>query len=124
MTPPGGPCTLEPALVATGSDDESGVIVRVGGRIAAIFVRLDAAWHEADRGRWFLEAGFGACAGAPAPFPRLADAVRWVAGRTGLDPGGLEEAIAEAGRIAGPGRTDEAGQSRDAGRDGPRLYDV
>lgn len=49
MTPPRSRCTLEPTRIATGSDDENGVIVRIGGRIAAIFVKLEAPYHEIGR---------------------------------------------------------------------------
>ena len=98
-----GPTTARVALqrsrIATGSEDESGVIVRVDDRIVAILVRLDANCHEEARGSWHLEAGFGSCAGAPQPFARLSDGLAWIAGRLGIDVGTCVELMADADRI-------------------------
>ena len=57
---------------------------------SSVLVRLSPAVHPERelRGRWFLEAGFGPCAG-PAPrgevFAALADAEAWVRGRLAAD---------------------------------------
>jgi hypothetical protein len=88
---------LQPARIATGSD-ETGVLVLAEGRIVAILVRLDAPFHGNLRGRWFLEIGFGRCAGTPEPFERLSDGLTWIARR--LD----EEAAVSTNAFAGADR--------------------
>ncbi len=72
---------LEPARIATGSEDDHGVIIRIDGQVTAILVKLEAPYHESDRGFWYLEAGFGPCAGNPPPFERLIDGLLWIAAR-------------------------------------------
>jgi hypothetical protein len=70
---PNAHLTTQTARIATGSEDECGVLVLAGNRIVAILVRLDAPFHGDAQGRWFLEVGFGRCVGTPAPFERLSD---------------------------------------------------
>jgi hypothetical protein len=80
--------TLEAARVATGSEDERGIIIRFDGQITAVLVKLGASYHGSVFGFWYLEIGFGRCAGTPPPFERLADALAWIAGRLNdLTPG-------------------------------------
>ena len=90
--------TLQPARIATGSD-EAGVLVLAEGRIVAILVRLDAPFHGDAQGRWFLEVGFGRCAGTPAPFERLSDGLLWIAQRLDEDVTDLADLLAEADRV-------------------------
>lgn len=76
--------------VATSSDDEEGVLVLADERLVAVLVKLSAAIHGDATGHWFVEAGFGCCAGAPPPtFATLADALLWVAERHGRGGAGL-----------------------------------
>ena len=74
---------LQPARIAVEGADETGVIVRVDDRVVAILVRLDAEHYEDDQGRWYLEAGFGPCAGQPPPFRRLSSGLVWISERLG-----------------------------------------
>lgn len=72
------------AKILMSCDDESGCLVFVDHRLAAVIVRLDGQFHGPDRGRWNLEAGFGPCdARSCAPFDTLAQAIAWVADRVG-----------------------------------------
>ncbi len=88
---------LEPVKVAVSKHDENGVIVRVNDRIVAVLIRLDAAFYNEDRGHWYLEAGFGLCAGfAPAPFAELSDGLVWIAKRLGDGLRDFGKVIAEA----------------------------
>jgi len=76
--------TVQPIRIATASEDETGLLVLIDRRLAAVLTRLDAACHGEARGRWFVETGFGPCA-APPPEPhhRLSEALRWIADRMG-----------------------------------------
>jgi hypothetical protein len=70
---------LQPVRVATGSDDEEGVLVQADGRLVAVLVRLSGEEHGGLKGAWFLEAGFGACAAVNPPvFPSLDAAQDWI----------------------------------------------
>lgn len=85
--------------IATESEDEDGVLVSADERAIAILVRLEAAYHGKDRGKWHLEAGFGRCAAAaPSTFPCLSDALRWIAMRCGRDVGDLAQEVDDIGR--------------------------
>jgi hypothetical protein len=72
---------FRPVTVATSSADTDGRLVLVGGRLAAVLVRLQDDIHDDElRGTWFLEAVFG---GLPPPaeqgtFATLEDAADWI----------------------------------------------
>jgi hypothetical protein len=71
--------TLQPIEVRTGCEDREGRLVLVDGVLAAVLVRLDDLVHDADRGRWFLEAGLGSLFGvSPLPFADLDEAEMWL----------------------------------------------
>lgn len=77
--------TVQPVRIASSSEDESGVLVFIEGRLAAVLSLLEASYHREAQGRWFLEAGFGRCAvSPPAPHARLRDALRWIADQMNL----------------------------------------
>lgn len=64
----------------------------------AVLVRLDDAAHEQNRGRWYLEAGFGPLHRVdPPPFGDLGEAEAWL--RVRLGPSG---GLAEEGRASRP----------------------
>ncbi len=70
---------LRPMPIHTSSGDEDGQLVLADGRLVAVLVRLGDAVHTGLLGAWFLEAGFGPCAHAPAPiFCDLEDAQTWI----------------------------------------------
>ena len=74
--------TLQPTQVMTGSDDDEGCLVSADGQLVAILVRLTDDMHADQRGRWFLEAGFGPCRTAVPPlFDGLEEAQAWVEGK-------------------------------------------
>ena len=71
--------TLQPVPVMTGCDDREGCLVLADGQLVAVLVRLADDMHGAQRGGWFLEAGFGACRSvAPPLFGDLDEAQAWV----------------------------------------------
>ncbi|CAM3260816.1 MULTISPECIES: hypothetical protein [Methylobacterium] len=75
---------LQPVQVGTGSEDQESQLVFHEGFLVAVLVRL-SEMHEADAGKWFLEAGFG-MVDDPCP-PTFADidaAQDWICGRLGL----------------------------------------
>jgi hypothetical protein len=75
---------LQPVPIATGSNDEDGRLVLVGGQLVAVLVRLADPAHENLVGAWFLEAGFGRCKRARAPiFDDLDAAQVWIRGQLG-----------------------------------------
>lgn len=78
---------LQPITVRTGCDDRVGCLVMVEGELAAILVRLDDKMHEADAGKWFLEAVFGPLRGKEA-FDSLDDARDWISGQVACRPDG------------------------------------
>jgi hypothetical protein len=47
-----------PVRVATGSDDEEGLLAFAGERLVAVLVRL-SNMHDDLAGSWFVEASFG-----------------------------------------------------------------
>lgn len=72
---------LQPVRLATGSDDEEGVLVFADGRLVAVLVRLSDQ-HDDDAGAWFFEAGFGHLDGVEHPtFADLGVAQDWIATR-------------------------------------------
>lgn len=98
--------TLEPVVVAVSRHDENGAIVRVDGRMVGVLIRLDAHFYGDDRGRWYLEAGFGPCAGhPPAPFAKLSDGLAWIAERLGDGDRDLHRLMAEADLTFAGGET-------------------
>jgi hypothetical protein len=73
--------TFQPIEVRTGCEDREGRLVLLEGVLAAVLVRLDDPIHDADRGRWFLEAGLGSLFGvSPLPFADLDEAQAWLHG--------------------------------------------
>ena len=75
---------LQPMPLFTGSADEDGRLVTIGGRLIAVLVRLQDPMHADLVGRWYLEAGFGPCAEATAPtFATLDAAQDWITERFG-----------------------------------------
>jgi hypothetical protein len=79
------PANLEmrPIPVHTGAADEEGRLVVANGRLVAVLVRLADQVHTSLVGCWFLEAGFGPCAGATPVFDSLEGAQNWIADRLG-----------------------------------------
>ena len=74
--------TFQHIEVMTGHADREGQLVLADGQLVAILVRLDDEVHGGDRGRWFLEAGFGPCQGPFQPaFSDLEGATRWLSER-------------------------------------------
>jgi len=70
--------------VNTGSHDDDGRLVLADGRLVAVLVRLADQAHAEQSGAWFLEAGFGPCAGAQfAVFDSLDVAQDWVRRKLG-----------------------------------------
>lgn len=68
--------------VATSSEDEEGLLVVADRCLVAVLVKLSGDYHESATGHWFLEAGFGRCAGAPpSTFATISDALLWIAER-------------------------------------------
>jgi hypothetical protein len=49
---------FQPVRVATGSDDQEGVLAFANDQLIAVLVRLSEL-HEELTGSWFLEASFG-----------------------------------------------------------------
>jgi hypothetical protein len=77
--------------------DDTGLLVTFEQRLAAVLVKLGAI-HGDQEGCWHLEVGFGLCAGRPATFRSVAEALRWIGERC-LDGGDeLESEIIELGR--------------------------
>jgi len=74
---------LRPIPVHTGAADEEGRLVMANGRLVAVLVHLADQVHTSLVGSWFLEAGFGPCAGAAPVFDSLEGARNWVAERLG-----------------------------------------
>lgn len=69
---------LQSVQVATGSDDQESRLVFASGLLIAVLVCLSAQ-HEADAGKWYLEAGFGQIHDAIAPlFADLEEAQAWI----------------------------------------------
>ena len=69
---------LQPVQVATGSADTESHLVFDDGFLVAVLVRLSDE-HEADAGKWFLEAGFGRVDDpSPPTFGDLDEAQSWI----------------------------------------------
>lgn len=64
--------------IETASADREGILVLWEGRLAAVMSLLGDPAHGASCGRWFLEAGFGACSQQIEPFLTLELATQWV----------------------------------------------
>ncbi|WP_264048414.1 hypothetical protein [Methylobacterium flocculans] len=72
---------LQPVQVATGSSDTESHLVFANGFLVAVLVRLSDE-HEADAGRWYLEAGFGRVDDPHPPvFADVDEAQAWIANR-------------------------------------------
>jgi hypothetical protein len=70
--------TLQPALVATGFDEEGLMVFDDRQRLVAVLTRL-CDRHDEASGRWFLEAGFGCLDGPEHPtFADLQAAEAWL----------------------------------------------
>ena len=69
---------LQAVQIRTGCEDKEGRLVFVTGELVAVLVRLDDEVHGDDRGRWFLEAGFGPLDEKPDPFFDLGAAESWL----------------------------------------------
>lgn len=55
--------TFQPIGVLINGHDSDGRLILADDQLAAVVVRLDVEMHSAaDRGPWYLEAGFGKCA--------------------------------------------------------------
>ena len=70
--------------VAVDDSDAAGLLVSHDGALVAVLVCLDDEIYGANKGRWYLEAGFGRCAVAPIIFDDSEAMIRWVAGRLNL----------------------------------------
>lgn len=69
---------LHPVRIAARSGDEEGFLVFDGDtRLVAVLSWLNAEFYE-DRGKWFLEAGFGPLADGSRLFETREDAVAWI----------------------------------------------
>ena len=69
---------LQPVQVSTGSDDTESRLVFEDGFLVAVLVCLSDE-HEAEAGKWFLEAGFGRVDNASPPtFADLDEAQGWI----------------------------------------------
>ena len=74
--------TLRPIRVRTGSRDRDGRLALSDDELVAVLVRLDDEAHGADRGRWYLEAGFGPQIAMSTPmFRDLDEAEAWLTAR-------------------------------------------
>ena len=77
---------LTPVQVATGSNDTESQLVFHEGFLVAILVQLSDE-HEADAGRWFLEATFGRIdPRRPPTFTDLDEAQAWIADQLASHP--------------------------------------
>jgi hypothetical protein len=69
---------LQPALVATGFDEEGIMVFDGEQRLVAVLTRLSNQ-HDDASGRWLLEAGFGCLDGPEQPtFADLQAAEAWL----------------------------------------------
>ena len=70
--------TYQPVQLAEGTPDREGLLVFWGTDLLAVLVRLSPETHNGQGGLWFLEAGFGSCAGKSPPLFRIPeDAEPW-----------------------------------------------
>lgn len=72
--------SFETTRVLTTGGVEHGSLIRFRGVLAAVVVQLNhASYHDEDRGRWFVETGFGPLEQVFVPtFETLTDAGRWI----------------------------------------------
>ena len=91
--------SLQPTRVVStfAGQDDTGLLVRFDGELAAVMVRLGSL-HGEEEGFWHLEIGFGMCTGRPATFRELSAALRWIGERCLLDDAALEAEIVELAR--------------------------
>jgi hypothetical protein len=69
---------LQPAKVATGSDDQESQLVFKDCFLVAVLVCLSDS-HGSDAGKWYLEAGFGPVDDPNPPiFSDLDEAQEWI----------------------------------------------
>ncbi|GLS46982.1 hypothetical protein [Methylobacterium brachythecii] len=69
---------LQPIAVDTDSSDCKGMLVLANGMLVAVLVQLNHS-EEKQKGRWFIEAGFGRLRDLrQRPFDTLDDATRWL----------------------------------------------
>jgi hypothetical protein len=75
---------LQPVCVETGSHDTESQLVFADGYLVVVLVHLSEE-HEADAGKWFLEAGFGRVDDPKQPtFADLDEAQGWIEQRLAL----------------------------------------
>ena len=75
---------FRPVRVATGSDDQEGVLAFANDQLVAVLVRLSEL-HDKMAGSWFLEASFG-IRDKDLMFPDLESAEEWLSRRGGGNP--------------------------------------
>jgi hypothetical protein len=76
--------TFQPMRVLIDGYDSDGRLILADDQLAAVIVLLDAEHHAEDRGKWYLEAGFGKCAVNSGNAPLWStpeEAGAWVQGR-------------------------------------------
>jgi hypothetical protein len=75
--------SFQPIPVLIDGHDTEGSLVLHEGQLLAVLARLDGETHAPEfKGRWHLEAGFGACQEVGTQlFENLEEAARWVFGR-------------------------------------------
>lgn len=78
--------SLQSLRVAIDGGEEDGILVLHRDVLVGVLVCLEASNYDNDQGHWHLEAGFGKCATRPTTFPKLEEALRWIAERLGIDP--------------------------------------
>ena len=91
-------------------------MVSVDGALSAVFVCLEQELYGAERARWNLEAGFGACDMRwREPFEALPQALEWAAARVGARARALPTrcdampwSMSRASLLASDGRNDMA----------------
>ena len=76
---------VSPTRVAVDDSDAEGLLVSHKGALVAVLVCLDDEIYGANKGRWYLEAGFGRCAVTPFVFDNSDTLVRWIARRLDLN---------------------------------------
>jgi hypothetical protein len=68
---------LEDALVWVNGEDRNGRLAYTNGRLVGVLVELNES--DGQKGKWFLEAGFGPASGMTPPvFEELTDARDWL----------------------------------------------
>lgn len=78
--------------VAVDDGSADGLLVLNDSMLVAVLVCLDDAIYGVNKGRWYLEAGFGPCAVSAIIYDDSETALRWIAGRLNLD----EESVTAA----------------------------